>query len=348
MFADFALLQPFWIFLLPVPWLWLYWRKSHFTAWPQIMPTLIMRYPLLGDLFATQDEDKITSSKAKSRLLSSDKYMAIALSFIVFSLAQPVHYSGYIEQQELSQPVDLIFVIDTGISMVLKDYKIKGQRISRMDMTKLLLKSFIKDYSGSRMGLVIFGKPPALWLPLSDDKVVIQDAVNRLSTLLGGRMTDMGAALKLVQEQFKENSQSQLKSKQEKVIVLISDGSTQLGAISPLSIAKELADEGFSLYIIAVGSADSQLTPVNNKGLIYQATNITMLQHVVDRGTGKLFHALNSSAFQNALVDIEQNHRQLIESKNQQRLSQAWYPFPLFIALLLLLYAVLRPQEPSL
>ncbi|MFK5984318.1 MAG: VWA domain-containing protein [Pseudomonadota bacterium] len=344
---NMAFLQWYWLLLLPFPWLWFSWRFACSSNWPQIMPRINMFYPLLGDL--TQLDNN--SLKKNKQGLSANKIISIAFTFMIIALAQPVSYRSYKPVQNASEPVDMILVVDTALSMSLEDYEIKGQAISRLKMSQWLLNDFIQNYSGSRMGLVLLATPPALWLPLTSDKAVVQNAVSRITTLLGGRISDMGATLKLIQQQFQlepqKNNSLASNSKQEKVVVLISDGSTQLGSISPVDAAKQLADQGFSLYIIAIGSAHFEAGYNANSRLLYEPTNIKMLQQVADTGHGQLFHALDAQAFNHALATIEAKHRKLIVSKDPIKLSQPWYQLPLFIAMILFLYAVLFANKES-
>ena len=338
MIVDLDLLQAYWLLLLPFPWLWLYWRSRHSVSWPRILPVLSMRYPLLDDLepitqTAAMREKSATSNKSLySKVIGSrDQTMAIALSFMILSLTQPVHYGDTIEQEAELEAVDLILLVDTAISMNLSDYEIQGQAVSRLDMLKLFLTDFIKNYSGKRIALVLLGNPPALWLPLTTDRLVVQDALSRISTLLGGRIPDMGASLQLISEKFKNDQQTS--------IVLISDGGIQLGSISPNEAAKKLNTDGFTLYAIAVGSTDYKMEALDNSSLIYQPADLTILQQVVNTGQGVLFHAENAQLFSDALQIIETKHHQILEKKPALKLTEAWYPLPLSIALFLLVYA---------
>ncbi|MCU7800617.1 MAG: VWA domain-containing protein [gamma proteobacterium symbiont of Lucinoma myriamae] len=70
--------------------------------------------------------------------------------------------------------------------MSLSDYEINGQIIDRLTLTRQLLDGFVSDYSGQRIGLVTLGNPPAIWLPLTSDKIIVQDAISRIRTFLGG------------------------------------------------------------------------------------------------------------------------------------------------------------------
>lgn len=327
--SDIALLQPYWFFLVPLIWLWYYWRLRHPVLWPQILPLWTMRYPPLADLHGTKT-NSITAKNKRS--VPRDFTIALAFNFMLLALAQPVYYDSYIEQQGKSSAPDIIFAVDTALSMSLSDYQLEGQPVSRIGIAQIILTSFIKDYSGTRMGLVILGNPPSLWLPLTHDKAVVQDAVSRITTFLGGRITDMGATLNLIQEKFTVQ--------EDKIVVLISDGGTQIGSVSPQDAAQELAAQGFTLYIIAVGSDDPDTGSLDNSSLIYEAANIKMLQEVAEHGNGRLFHALDAQGFSEALKFIQAKHRKPADKKNKLRLMQAWYPLPLAIALLLVLYAV--------
>jgi len=324
--ADFGLLQPFWLLLFPLPWLWLYWRLHHPDVWPSILPIPTVRYPLLGDL---QHSNQTMTAQAKNR--RPDILMAIALTLMLLALCQPVHYKTYIDSEKKSQPVDLVLVVGTALSMSLSDYEINGQAVDRMTMTRKLLDGFVSDYSGQRIGLVILGNPPAVWLPLTSDKSNVRNAISRIRTFLGGRLTDMGATLKLVREHFNEP--------QEKVVVLISDGGAQVGSVSPQDAAQELAAEGFTLYVIAVGSSNPEAGKLDQGSLIYETVNLTMLQQVATLGNGQLFHALDSYAFTNALKTIENKHRKSSRQEDRKRLTEVWYPLPLALAMVILLYA---------
>ena len=181
---SWGLLQPYWLLLLVLPWIWLYLRLLKPAPWPRILPILTVRYPLLGDL-----PQPAVHRSGNSKKHQADKIMTLAMCLMVFALSQPVYYTGYIENEKISEPVDLILVVDTALSMSLSDYELDGQVVDRITLTRQLLDGFISDYSGHRIALVILGNPPALWLPLTSDKSIVQDAVSRIRTFLGGRIS---------------------------------------------------------------------------------------------------------------------------------------------------------------
>jgi Ca-activated chloride channel family protein len=208
--AEFGLLQPYWLLLLPLPLVWLAWRRRHPRPWPIVLSPLALRYPLLS--IVAGDDEPVGSP----RLAAGDRWVAIAMMLAVIALAQPVRYVGNIASIAASEPVDLVVVAGTAISMTLRDYVIDGERVDRMAMTRHLLDRFVAEFQGQRIGLVVLSNPPALWLPLTTDKRVVRDAIARLRTVMIGRLSDTGAALQLVNDNFGDTD--------DKVVVLVTDG----------------------------------------------------------------------------------------------------------------------------
>lgn len=223
MHPELGLLQPYWLLLLPLPWLWLY-RLPH-PDWPALLPRQAVRYPPLAHLPAAQ-----TAAPASMARRWSSRITALALSLMLLALAQPVRYTQPLARQAPSEPVGTILLVGTAVSMSLRDYRLRGQPVDRMSLARTLVDGYVKNYRGRRLGLVILGHPPALWLPLTTDRAVVRDAVSRIRSTLGGRLTDMGATLQLVRKQFA--------SPGDKVVVMVTDGGVQLGAISPQVTAR--------------------------------------------------------------------------------------------------------------
>ena len=122
------------------------------------------------------------------------------------------------------------------------------------------------------------------------------------------------------------------------------DGGLQLGLTSPQMAAQELADSGFTLYIIAIGSTELNGENQSDSGLIYEPVNLGLLQQVAEIGHGQLFHATDTQVFRDALSTIEAKHRKPVQTSANERLVEVWYPLPLALALLLILLALLGDQ----
>ncbi len=329
MFSDLGLLQPLWLMLLPLPPLWLKWRRHRPPASFTMSMPLAVRYPLLRVIRGSSGVARPTGSG------TADVMISAALLLVVLALAQPVRYTDAIKTAAASEPVDLVIVAGTAISMTLRDYVVGGEPVDRMSITRRLLDGFVAGYRGRRIGLVVLGNPPALWLPLTDDKAVVRDAISRLRPVLGGRLSDMGATLKLVDEQFGAAG--------ETVVVLVTDGGLQLGATAPETAARALSAAGSTLYVIGIGSSDQGAGGTDPGGLIYEAIDTAFLQTLAEAGGGAFFHARDADAFAAALSTIESRHRRPGTASSTERLAETWYPLPLGVAMALLLLGVWWP-----
>ncbi len=332
MAGDVILLQPWWLILLGPVWFWWLLRRRFPGPWPRLMPVIAIRYPLLSVL-----TKKESSSPDLDKINLPDLLLTLAMSLMVLALTQPAIHTTEIEAEKHIKAPDLVLVVDTAVSMTLKDYVVDTQPVDRMSITRQLLDAFIADYPGNRMGLVILGNPPALWLPLTADKQVVRDAVRRIRTSLGGRLSDTGATLELVRKNYSGSD--------NKVVILVSDGGLQLGDISPQSAATELAAAGFTLYVIAVGSQHVGSGFSDKGSLIYQPIDLTMMMQVAANGDGQLFEAKDTETFRDILKIIDDKHSQSIPPPATRWFIQHLYPALISTAMLLLLLASLTPKK---
>jgi Ca-activated chloride channel family protein len=330
--SEFTFQAIYWLLLLPLVLFWLYWRKKRSMHWPQFRPVITIRYPLLNDLNLSLDK----STQNNKRLvwlgkLNCDQMIALSFCFMIIALAQPITYKTPLKMDAIAeQSVNIILVLDTALSMSLKDYQMKGLAISRLSMAQSLLNSLVDATANNKMALLLLSNPPALWLPLTDDKAVLKNAISRTSTLLGGRISDMGASLNFIADEFKDDK--------DKTIVLLSDGGTQVGNTSPQDAAKQLQEKGFTLYVIAMGAAGKSAQAYDNSSLIYEPANLKRLQLVIDESNGQLFHAKNEQDYGLLLPLLKKPINQSDIIPLEQQFIIVYYPMALFIAMLLLFY----------
>ena len=328
--TKFELLQPYWLLLLPVIILWLRYQLKNPATLAPFIDAIVIRYPPL------QQDFKSAKKTIKSNLNSY--LLAVIFSLFSMALAQPISLQKQPIKQQKYQPVDLVLLVNTSVSMVIKDYIVKGQAISRLALAKTMLKDFINQYTGEKVALLLHANPPMLWLPLTSDKQAVNNAIQRINPAIGGRLSNLGASFDLVAKSFKQQG--------DKVVLLIADGSLQVGGKSPVVAAKQLADKGFYIYIIAMG-AKADLTSTNKSThLLFEPVNLQALKQITATGNGQLFHAQNQQMFDDALKVIETKHQKIISSESEIKTIKAWYPYFLWIALILMVY-VFSPRVKS-
>ena len=109
----------------------------------------IYRYPINPiHIKSTKDSD-IT----KTTISSIKKYILFSIfgSLILLSLAQPYRLGPELPKPQ--QYRDIVFIVDSSVNMVLRDYVVNDQRIDRMSMLKIVLNHFIKQLDG--IGLAV-------------------------------------------------------------------------------------------------------------------------------------------------------------------------------------------------
>ena len=327
MFSNLGLLQPLWLSLLLLVVL-LFWRRRISNApWPNVLHRGRIRFPLSVEM---ENDAKEVSHYQPRR----ERLLLLSMTLFVVALTQPVIYRDTVERPVQKDPVDLVLLVDTNITMVLKDYFDGDRSIERMSLTKELLSGFVTGFQGNRIGLSLMGNPPLHWLPFTEDRRAVTDAISRIRVTLGGRLSDMSASLKLVSDHYSTDLNP--------VVVMVTDSSMQLGQTSPQTAAKSLADAGFTLYVIAIGSTELSQEQRARAGFVYDPVDLSLLDEVAKAGAGKLFHALTRDTFEEALQTISSEQRRDKRSIQRLPLVEPLYPWLILIGLALLILAFTR------
>jgi Ca-activated chloride channel family protein len=139
--------------------------------------------------------------------------------------------------------IDIVLAVDSSLSMSATDL-----RPTRLGAAKEIAKSFVRGRVSDRIGLVTFGGAPLLACPPTTDYDAL---IERLDDLTPGITKSDGTAIGdgLVA------SARRLKDApgKSKVVILLTDGRSNTGAVDPVTAAKTLAAYGIRVY--AIGSA---------------------------------------------------------------------------------------------
>lgn len=330
--SPIEFLHPAWLLLLPLIGLWVGYCLRANCESPSWWPALTLRYPLLAEL----DSEELTTPSRRHRQLIP-WLIGMGLLSSVIALSQPIRWGQPLESEQHPVPLDMMLIVSTAVTMNLQDYALEARPVSRMQMMQTFLQHFITAYPGERLGLMVLGDPPLKWLPLTSDKRLVENAVGRLKTTLGGRLSDTAAALNLAAQAF------QGRTTQTRAIVLLSDAGLQVGSQAPEDAAAVLRQSDIRLYTIAIGSTDNTGTQQDPFGLLYEPVDLTLLQKLAELGGGHMFHATNSQAMADALQRIANDFRNQRPPPEKYRRQIALYPLFIGGALLLIGAALLLP-----
>jgi len=245
---------------------------------------------------------------------------------LIVAMAEPVRIGE--KRPDPPPERDIVFIVDTSVSMSLRDYMFNGQRIDRMSMLKGVLDRFIQKLEGDRLSIIVFGDAAYTLVPLTRDQSLLRRMIARIQTTMAGRFNNAGEAISLAVKQTQHGIMSN-KTKRHRVLVLLTDADGSTGSIKP-QVAAELAlQANIPLYSIAIGAISDAAEENRLTGLIYEPVNYSLLAVMSKRTGAKMYQAGNTNGLQQAIDDINQHET------NQRELVPRYYRQPLYFLPLL-------------
>lgn len=258
-----------------------------------------------------------------------------ALTFIIIALARP---QRSMSSQNISvEGIDIILANDISGSMLAEDF-----RPNRLEAAKDVASQFIKSRPNDRIGLVVFSGESFTQCPLTTDHSVL---INLYSEIKSGMVDDgtaIGDGLATAVNRLKESKAI------SKVIILLTDGMHNMGAIDPVSAAEIASLYGIRIYTIGVGTIGTAPYPFETPfGIQYQNVEVkideALLQKISAMTDGKYFRAVNKQKLQEIYKEIDQLEKSKIDVTEFKRKKEEFFPF-LLIALVLLGLEILLRQ----
>lgn len=212
----------------------------------------------------------------------------VVLFFLILALAQP--QMGTKMEKVQRKGIDIMIALDVSKSMLSQDVA-----PSRLEKSKLLIQTLLKNLDGDRVGLVIFAGNAYLQMPLTVDYSSLLLYLRSITTnsvpTQGTIITD---ALEKSEAAFKETD------KKHKAIIVITDGEDH--EENAINMAEELASDGTKVFTVGVGTANGGTIPVydqngqitgekkdENGAVIISKMNANMLQALAKGGNGNYY-----------------------------------------------------------
>lgn len=265
-------------------------------------------------------------------LLFAFRMVVIALLIIV--LARPQLHDQW--EEIVTEGIDIMISLDISSSMLAEDFK-----PNRMEAAKNIAAEFISGRKNDRIGLVIFSGESFTQCPLTTDHRVL---VNLLSEVEIGMIEDgtaIGMGLATAVNRLR-NSESQ-----SRIIILLTDGVNNRGAIDPLTAADIAATFGIRVYTVGVGSRGAAPFPVQTpRGVQYQSIEADIdeevLQEIAQITGGRYFRATDEDKLVEIYAEIEQLEKSMIEVMHFSSSSEEYRSFIFFAGLLLVIEWLIR------
>lgn len=257
-----------------------------------------------------------------------------ALTFIIIALARP---QTSMSSQNISvEGIDIVLATDISGSMLAEDF-----RPNRLEAAKDVATKFIKSRPNDRIGLVVFSGESFTQCPLTTDHAVLINLYNEIKSGMVDDGTALGDGLATAVNRLKESKAI------SKVIILLTDGINNMGAIDPVSAADIAALYGIRIYTIGVGTVGTAPYPFQTAfGIQYQNVEVqideALLQKISAMTNGKYFRAVNKQKLENIYKEIDKLEKSKIDVTEFKRKKEEFFPFLLIAMVLLGLEVLLR------
>ena len=218
----------------------LYWVSRK--LWQKRLHRLIQEKALLA---------KLLEGYHNSEWLSRSVLMALVVLCFVLALARPQW--GDEKRSIQRKGVDLIFMVDTSLSMLAEDIK-----PNRLGKAKFEVESFVRNLRGDRAGMVTFAGSSFLQTPLTLDHAAF---LLFLDAVQVGFLPDPGTSLsQAIHLALRAFPQKELKYK---ALILFTDGEDFEGGIE--NAIAEAKEAGVRIYAIGLGTKEGEPIPLKNE-----------------------------------------------------------------------------------
>lgn len=312
------------------------------------LPWLIWRHHHHGELGALL-YSRLPGKRQHRRLHLPFYCRLIALTLLIVALARP--QQGYSWEESLTEGIAIEMVLDVSGSMGAEDFQPKN----RLAVAKGVVKDFVSSRPADRIGIVIFSGSAVTKAPLTTDREMLSLLIDsvELNTLPDG--TAIGVALANAAARLKD---SDAKSK---VIILVTDGVNNAGAIDPVSAASVCKGLGIKVYTVGVGTAGRVPIPVlstdpitgrqvTRRVLMNVEVDEELLRNIAEHTGGVFYKATDSERFRDIFTEIDQLEKTVLETKRYVRYEEVFQPFAWaalsFLLLPLLIVATGATAEP--
>ena len=263
----------------------------------------------------------------------------VSFVLIVCAMARPQTRNSW--DNKTVEGINIMLAMDVSTSMLAEDLK-----PNRMEAAKDVAHEFISGRPNDNIGLTIFAGEAFTQCPMTTDH-------SSLLRLLQDTRTDI-AARGLIQDGTAvgmglANAVSRLKDSKSKskVVILLTDGSNNVGDISPMTAAEIARSLGIRVYTIGVGTNKVAPYPVPVAGGI-QYVNIPVeidtktLKDIAQTTDGNFYRATNNKELKQIYQDIDKLEKTKMNVKHFAKRYEAYQPFIIAAFLILLMEILLR------
>ena len=264
------------------------------------------------------------AGRSVARTLATLRWLALAS--LIVACARP--RTGARAVPDERDGIDVALVVDLSSSMLSQDF----QPDNRLEVAKATLKRFVAGRSADRIGVIAFAAEALTQVPLTTDYPVVQAAIDNLQA---GQLEDgtaIGTAIATAANRLRGVAG------RSRVMILLTDGVNNRGAIDPRTAAQAAEAFGIRIYTIGVGTEGMAPVPVGRGlyGLRFEERPVeideALLTDIARTGHGRYFRARDAAALSRIYQEIDALERTPSHAKRYVRYTEE-YRWPLTVAL---------------
>ena len=258
---------------------------------------------------------------------------------IVIILARPQTHNAW--DKKSLEGIDIMLAMDVSTSMLAEDL-----RPNRIEAAKEVAAEFISGRPDDNIGLTIFAGEAFTQCPMTSDHTSLLNLLQNVRTDIAARgLIQDGTAVGM----GLANAVSRLKASKakSKVVILLTDGSNNMGDLSPMTSAQIAKSLGIRVYTIGVGTNKVARYPMPVAGGV-QYVNIPVeidtktLREIAATTQGNFYRATNNAELKNIYKDIDKLEKTKMNVKKFSKRYEAYQPFAVAAIICLLLEILLR------
>ena len=266
---------------------------------------------------------------------------ALGLALLILAVARPL--TGMRPRVESAEVRDIMLAVDVSGSMTAKDFRINDRPQDRLYVTKLAVLDFIDSrkvdeddrFGMDRVGLLLYASYAWIQTPLTLDYALLEHDLTNVFIDQNDEKhnrTAIGSAVGL-------SLSNLLKSEAEsKVIILLTDGINNAGALDPLTAADLAKERGIRVYTIGAGA--TRRSSFSGQNPIDEET----LQKIAEATGGKYYRATDLDTLREAYQEINELETTEIELGEVYDYDEGFMPYAVLGTGLLLLSVGMRRQ----
>ena len=273
--------------------------------WLLLLPLLLVAHYLWVELSDRRPHMRVSSvipwKRGGSSVLRWLRHLPfvfriLALSLIIIAIARP-RSSSEVEKID-TEGIDIVMAMDVSTSMLARDFN-----PDRISAAKDIAIEFIAQRPTDRMGIVVFAGESYTQCPLTTDRAVLINMMKEIQTNLIQDGTAIGDGLATAVARMMD---SDAKSR---VVILLTDGVNNSGAVAPLTAAEIASTYGIRVYTIGVGANGTAPYPVMTPwGVEVQNIPVEidedLLKGIAEKTGGRYFRATDNTKLAEIYTEI--------------------------------------------